>query len=229
MKKNTARGMIIILVALAVFSVMAFMIPFAHTHSFWIAYGFAVTAILFQVYIFTLSFAGNGDARSQFYGFPIARISIYYMIAQLIVSVIEMTLAKVVPMTVSLVFNVLLLALTVVGCIAVDTIRDEVIRQDGQLKKDASNMRELQSLSTALVGQCSDGALKPMLQKIADEFRYSDPVSSEKTWEIEEDMKSQLGDIQQALVEEDSNGAKSLCRKLMGNLKERNRVCSVNK
>jgi len=67
------------------------------------------------------------------------------------------------------------------------------------------------------------------LQKLADEFRYSDPVSSEKTQELEEDMKVQLGDIQQALVEGDFDGAKKLCGKLMGSLAERNRVCSVSK
>ena len=125
--------------------------------------------------------------------------------------------------------NVLLLALAVVGCITVDAMRDEIIRQDGALKRNEGNMRELQSLSSALVGQCGDEALKPMLQKLADEFRYSDPVSSEKTQELEEDMKVQLGDIQQALVEGDSDGAKKLCGKLMGSLTERNRVCSVSK
>ena len=85
------------------------------------------------------------------------------------------------------------------------------------------------SLSSALVSQCADASLKPTLQKLADEFRYSDPVSSEKTQELEEDMKVQLGDIQQALVEGDSDGAKKLCGKLMGSLAERNRVCSVSK
>ena len=119
----------------------------------------------------------------------------------------------------------LLLALAVVGCITVDAMRDEIIRQDGALKKNVGNMRELQSMSSALVGQCGDEALKPMLQKVADEFRYSDPVSSEKTQELEEDMKVQLGDIQQALVEGDSDGAKKLCGKLMGSLTERNRIC----
>lgn len=123
----------------------------------------------------------------------------------------------------------LLLALAVVGCITVDAMRDEIIRQDGALKRNVGNMREFQSLSAALVGQCADASLKPTLQKLADEFRYSDPVSSEKTQELEEDMKVQLGDIQQALVEGDSDGAKKLCGKLMGSLAERNRVCSVSK
>ena len=123
----------------------------------------------------------------------------------------------------------LLLALAVIDCITVDAKHDEIIRQDTALKKNVGNMRQLQSLSAAMVGKCADVFLKPTLQKLADEFRYSDPVSSEKTQEIEDDMKVQLSDIQQALVEGDSDGAKKLCGKLMGSLTERNRVCSVSK
>ena len=227
--KNSTRGLIVIAIALVVFSVVAFAIPFAHTTAFWVAYGFGALAILFQLYIFKVSFATDGDAKSRFYGFPIARLGVYYLIAQLIASVIEMALSKVIPTGAAVAVNVLLLALAVVGCITVDAMRDEIIRQDGALKKNVGNMRELQSLSSALVGQCGDEALKPMLQKLADEFRYSDPVSSEKTLELEEDMKVQLGDIQQALVEGDSDGAKKLCGKLMGSLAERNRICSVSK
>ena len=227
--KNSTRSLIIIAIALVVFSVVAFAIPFAHTTAFWVAYGFGALAILFQLYIFKASFAGDGDAKSRFYGFPIARLGVYYLVVQLIVSVIEMALARVIPTGGAVAINVLLLALAVVGCITVDAMRDEIIRQDTALKKNVGNMRELQSLSAALVGQCADASLRPTLQKLADEFRYSDPVSSEKTLELEEDMKVQLGDIQQALVEGDSDGAKKLCGKLMGSLAERNRVCSVSK
>ena len=227
--KNSTRSLIVIVIVLVVFSVVAFAIPFAHTTAFWVAYGFGALASLFQLYIFKVSFATDGDAKSRFYGFPTARLGVYYLVAQLIASVIEMALARVIPTGGAVAVNVLLLALAVVGCITVDAMRDEIIRQDGALKKNVGNMRELQSLSAALVGQCGDEALKPMLQKMADEFRYSDPVSSEKTLELEEDMKVQLGDIQQALVEGDSDGAKKLCGKLMGSLTERNRVCSVSK
>lgn len=227
--KNSIRGLIVIAIALVVFSVVAFAIPFAHTTAFGVAYGFGALAILFQLYIFKASHAGDGDAKSRFYGFPIARLGVYYLVAQLVVSVIEMALARVIPTGVAVAINVLLLALAAVGCITMDAMRDEIIRQDGALKKNVGNMRELQSLSAALVGQCGDESLKPMLQKLADEFRYSDPVSSEKTQEIEEDMKAQLGDIQQVLVEGDSDSAKKLCGKLMGSLAERNRVCAVSK
>lgn len=229
MKKNTARGLIVLALLLCVFSVVAFIVPFAKTATFWLAYGFGVFALLFQLYIFRTADAAGGDAKSRFYGFPIARIGVIYLAVQLIVSFIEMALAKVLPTWVPLIVNLILLVMAVIGCMTVETMRDEIVRQDVVLKKKVSTMRELQSLSSSLVGQCSDETLKPMLQKLADEFRYSDPVSSEKTQELEEDMKNQLGDIQQALVEGDAEGAGKLCGKLLGSLAERNRICSVSK
>lgn len=229
MKKNTARGLIVLALLLCVFSVVAFIVHFAKTVTFWLAYSFGVFALLFQLYIFRTADAAGGDAKSRFYGFPIARIGVLYLAIQLIVSFIEMALAKVLPTWVPLIVNLILLVVAVIGCMTVETMRDEIVHQDVALKKKVSTMRELQSLSSSLVGQCFDETLKPILQKLADEFRYSDPVSSEKTIDIETEMKSQIGDIQQALVEGDLDGARKLCEKLKGNLAERNRICSVSK
>ena len=229
MKKNTARGLIVLALLLCVFSVVTFIVPFAKTATFWLAYGFGVFALLFQLYIFRIADAAGGDAKSRFYGFPIARVGVIYLTVQLIISFIEMALAKLLPAWVPLIVNLILLVAAVIGCITVETMRDEIVRQDNVLKGKVSTMRELQSLSSSLVGQCSDENLKPILKKLADEFRYSDPVSSEKTQELEEDMKSQLGDIQQALIEGDTDGVRKLCAKLTGSLTERNRICSVSK
>ena len=229
MTKNASRGLIVLAIVLAVFSLIAFAIPFAHTAVFWIAYGFGVLAILFQLYIFKTSFAGNGDAKSRFYGFPIARLGIYYLVAQLILSVIEMALAGLIPSWTVIIVNVLALAFALIGCITAETMRDEIVQQDNKLKKNVSAMRELQSLAASMVGQCGDEEMKNAVKKIADELRFSDPVSSDATAELEAEMRSQLADIQQAVVDEDIEGIKVLCGKLMGNLTERNRLCVVEK
>lgn len=229
MKKNALRGYTVLAILLIVFSVIAFVVPFTRTGTFWAGYGFGVFAIAFQLYIFRIADASGGTAKSRFYGFPIARVGVYYFAVQLILSIVEMALAGMIPLWPVLIVNILLAALLLIGCIAAEAMRDEIIRQDSQLKKDVFAMREMQSLSRSLVGQCQDEALKPALEKLADEFRYSDPVTSENTRELEEDMRSQLGDIQQALVEGDSDGAKKLCGKLLWSLTERSRICSVSK
>ena len=229
MTKNSLRGLTVLAIILAVFSIVAFVVPFVQTPVFWIAYACGVFAVLFQLYIFRAAHTADGSAKSRFYGFPIVRVGLYYLVAQLIVSILEMALANLIPVWAAVIFNALLAAAVIIGCITVETMRDEIEQQDGQLKQKVSAMRELQSMAAAMVGQCSDEDLKKTLQKIADELRFSDPVTSDATASIEAEMRSQLADIQQAVIEGDTEGAKTLCRKMMGNLAERNRVCSVNK
>ena len=228
MTKNTTRGILMLVIVLAVFSVIAFVIPFPKSTVFWIAYICGIFAIFFQLYIFKSSF-GKADVRSRFYGFPIARLGICYLVIQLVVSIIEIALSKFLPTWVVIIINVLILAVALIGCITTETMRDEIAAQDVKLKKSVSNMRELQSLTASLVNQTGDAELKKSLQKVADEFRYSDPLTSDKTSALEEDMHSQIGDLQQALVDGDVDGAKTLCSKLLDCLRERNRICSINK
>ena len=228
-KKNTTRGWIMLAVLLAAFSAIAFVIPFERTTVFWIAYGFGIFSILFQVYIVRSSFSGNGDAKSRFYGFPIARIGVYYLAVQLVASIIEIALARIIPLWLAVIVNVILLVLALIGTVTVETMRDEIVRQDGHLKKDVSNIRELQSLSASIASRCEDEKLRKTLLKLADDFRYSDPVSSEKTKDMEADMLASLKDIQQAVTDGHNEGAAALCGKLSGVLAERNRLCSVSK
>ena len=227
MKKNTVRGMILLAVVAAVFSLIAFVLPVEKTAVFWIAYGCGLVAVLFQLYIFKISF--DGDAKSRFYGFPIARVGVYYLVAQLVLSIAEIALAFIIPLWVVVIVNALLLALAVIGCVTTDAMRDEIIRQDMQLKKDVSRMRELQSLASSMLAQCMDEDIKQTVKKIADELRFSDPVSSNATVELEEELKNQMADIQQAVADGDASSAKMLCEKLLSSLAERNRICSISK
>jgi hypothetical protein len=229
MQKNGVRGYLILVVLFVVLSVIAFAAPFSRTGVFWIAYVFATIAIVYQIYVFKISFSGEGDVKSKFYGFPIANVGVIYLVVQTIVSLLEMVVAAILPLWASLIVNVIILALAVIGCIASDVMRDEIIRQDERLKRDVSNMRGLQSMSAALVGQCADSEVRVLVQKLSEEFKYSDPVSSEQTQELEKEIKIQLGEMQRAIIDGDNQGAALLENRIRANLNERNRICSLGK
>ncbi len=228
MTKQTVRGVLVPVILLAVFSVIAFMIPVPKNTVFWIGYGCGAFAILFQLYIFKSSF-GREDARSRFYGFPIARLGIVYLVIQLVASVAEIAVSESLPAWVAVILNVLILAAALIGCITTETMRDEIEKQDTKLKRSVSNMRELQSLADALANQGGDAELKKALRGLADEFRYSDPLTSAQTEDLEAELRSRIGDLQQAVTDGDAEGAKALCGKLLECLRERNRVCKLNK
>ena len=67
------------------------------------------------------------------------------------------------------------------------------------------------------------------MQEIADEFKYSDPVSSEATKELESELKFMVNEIQRALVDEDVKAANGFCVRVKTSLAERNRVCRLEK
>lgn len=229
MKKNRMRGCIVLAVLLLVFSVISFAVPVPKTVIFWLAYVFGMFAILYQIYIFNKYYSNDGGAKSKFYGFPIVRIGIIYLAAQIAASLLEIVLQVFIPVWAVIIINVILAALAIAGCVAADAVRDEIIRQDAQLKKDVVTMRELQSLSEALVSQCSGHALQEKLRNLADEFKYSDPVTCNETQQMERDITMLLDELQKAIIENDDQSAETLCKRLSGSLEERNRICKLYK
>lgn len=229
MKKSEIRSYIVLAIVFAVFTVISFAVPFDKNSIFGFGYIFGCIAIVFQVYFFKISFFVEGDAKSKFYGFPIARVGGIYLAVQMIASFIEMAVGKYIPFWVVLIINVLIIAFAAVGCIATDAVRDEIERQDVNLKKVVNRMRNLQSLASSLEGQCSDAGLKKILNKLAEEFRYSDPVSADPTEALEEDLFIQLQDVQKAIVDGDTESVAKLCEGVILTLRERNRLCAINK
>lgn len=229
MSKNGKRGYAVLAILLVVFSVIAFAVPFTKNAVFFMAYIFGVIAIAFQIYVFQISFQHGEDAKSKFYGIPIANIGLYYLSVQLILSVLEMGIAYFLPTWIAVVINIVPISLALIGCIAAEVMRDEIERQDVQLKKDVANIRGLQSMSASMVGMCSDDEIKKLVQNLADEFRYSDPVSSDDTKELESELQQLMKELQSAIIEEDKASAKTLCMKTIASLNERNRVCKLGK
>lgn len=229
MSKTKLRTGIVLAVVFVVFTVAAFAIPFRKTGVFWLSYIFGVVAIVAQAYVMTVAFAGQTSLKSKFYGFPVARVGIVYLVVQLILSLVCMALAAILPIWVAILADVVVLGAAAVGLVATDTMREEIQRQDTVLQKDVSAMRAMQSMARSLVSQCGDPALRAELEKLSEALRYSDPVSSDAVTEAEAELKGLLDELQKAVVEQAYGAAGTLCRQAAAVLGERNRLCKLNK
>lgn len=227
--KNTVRGYIILGIALAAWLVIVLAVPFVKNAAYWLSFVFTLLAFAAQLYVFKISFRNGESVRSKFYGFPIARIGVMYLAVQLVLGLLVMALAKWLPAWIGVILFVIVLAVAAVGCIAADMMRDEVERQDVQLKKDVSHMRAMQSKANALVNQCDKPEIKTELEKLAEDFRFSDPVSSEALADIEASLSACLDELQRSLTDGDMDSAAVLCRRAKTALAERNRLCKLNK
>lgn len=231
LNKNQIRSIVTVVVIFAVYNVLAFVLPFKHTGLFWIGYSFGLVSIIVSMMILALAFGKNGTAKSSFYGFPIARIGVLYSAVQVPLSFLAMALAGIagIPLWPFVLVFILILGAAVLGTVATDATRDEIVRQDIKLAKDVSAIRALRSLGNSLVTQCADEEAKKELKKLSDTINYCDPVSNDATVAAETELKAVMDEIQQAIVDDDVTSVVPLCKKAEAILAERNRLCKLNK
>lgn len=224
MKKNAIRWWVVLGVVLVVYNVLAFALPFPKTAVFAVSYLFTMIAILAQIYVIRTAFYRGEGVKSKFYGFPIAKLGVIYLAVQLIAGLVFMALGLIVPVWLPLALYVVLLGVAAVGFVAADAARDEVVRQEVKLEKDVSRMREFQAKGRALVtlNQVPEAA-RP-LEKLAEDLRFSDPVSSEALTEIEDQLAECLAQLQEAVSAQKTEQILSVCREA-----ERNQLCKLSK
>ena len=230
MSKNRLRFYISLGIVFAVFTVIAFAVPFERNAVFWLSYVFALVAMGAQLYAYPRALDLDGhDVRSKFYGFPLARIATAYLVVQLALSLVFMVLAKYVDVKtwIPFVAYVLILGISAIGFIAADTMRDEVERQDTVHKANVGTMRALQSKAVFVASQCDDAETKKALDAFAEALRFSDPVSSDALADIEENLTGLVEELGNAVMDKDYAAAKSLCTKASSLLADRNRMCKL--
>ena len=229
MKKDTMRGVVGLGVLLILYILIAFLIPFAKTATYWVSFVFTLIAFCVVAASIYIAFVKNPDAKSRFYGFPIARIGIIYGIAQLVAGLLLMALGKWVPVWLAVLVYAIMLGAAVIGLISADAVAEQIHAQDAKLKKDVAAMRAIQSKLSVLPGQCEDPVTAKCLTQLAEEIRFSDPVSSEATQETEADLNALTDELQKAVLEHDTAAAQNLCKRCQAVLMERNRRCKLEK
>ena len=225
MKKDTIRTIVVAAITFIIYNLIAFVIPFAHTAAFWISYGFTLAAFAVVCASIYIAFMKNPDAKSRFYGFPIARIGVLYGCAQLIVSLVVMAVAKWTPWWIPVLVYAIGMGAAVIGLVAADAVVEEIQTQDVKLKKDVSLMRSLQYKISQIASQTDNAGIRAL----AEEFRYSDPVSNDAIADAEADLAAAVDQLQAAFVDGDNEAMAQLCRRTASLLAERNRLCKLNK
>ena len=229
MNKNAIRWWVVLGVVLVVYNVLAFALPFPKTAVFAVSYLFTMIAILAQIYVIRTAFYRGEGVKSKFYGFPIAKLGVIYLAVQLIAGLVFMALGLIVPVWLPLALYVVLLGIAAAGFVAADAARDEVVRQEVKLEKDVSRMREFQAKGRALVALNQVPEAARPLEKLAEDLRFSDPVSSEALTEIEDRLAECLAQLQEAVSAQKTEQILSVCQEAEHILAERNQLCKLSK
>jgi hypothetical protein len=211
-------------IILVLYNLVVFLLPFDKETVFFVSYGFTMVAFVVAGLAVYHAFK-KPDAKSKFYGFPVARIGVIYLGVQLVLSLPFMIIGDNVEAWIPVLLFSIVLGGGLLGLIATELTSEEIVKQDVKLKNASSMMRSIQSKVMQLTTQCEE----PMLKKLAEEIRYSDPVSHESIADAEADLSAAVDQIQQAVLDEDMESVATLSRQAMALVAERNRLCKLSK
>lgn len=225
--KNKGLSLVITFIIFAVYNIIAFLLPNGKGGMFWTGYGFSMAAILLTagVGFYTLERKG---LKSKVYGVTLLSLVWSYLIAQLIIGLLEMALPSI-PFQYGIILNAILLGGCLIGLIAADIAIDEVERIDENVKKKVSYIKSLQTDIECLIDKNKDEAAKKALKDLAEAIRYSDPMSSPQLSAIENEIKVKAAGLTNAAASVDSSAIVSICDEMQQLVAERNRTCKTIK
>ena len=218
-KKGLAYAVLVI--AFALFNVIAFFILTEKTATFWIAYAFSAIAFLLQIVIWKLAFKGTDTIKSKFLGIPLLSVGFRYLAIQVIAFAVFMIFPTL-PTWIPVVVCSVILGGSAICLIGTETGREEINRVEEKVKSKVFYIKSLQVDVEMLAETESDPTTKAELTKLAEKIRFSDPMSSDALAEIETEIVNKIKEIKtsndklaiiavtSALVEERNKKAKIL-------------------
>lgn len=223
-------GLIIPLTVLgaALFSVIAFVIPFHRGTNFWIGYGFGLFAILYLGLIAYMSNSSTRTLQSRFYGWHLIGVAGIYTIVQLIVSLLLFSI-PVLPVWLGVVVCSVLLILSLCGSITTQSANDTIEKIDSEVKEKVFYIRSLEVDIGGMAARCSDLPMKRELEKLREKIRYSDPMSSSRLATLEESIQTRCEYLGELITRQDYGAALATLQQIERMLQERNEKCKLLK
>lgn len=230
-KKN--KSMIAVWTIAAVVYVLAFaIVPFPkNSASVWIAFLFTLISFAASLFTALKAFGNEGELVSKFYGYPIFKIDAVYAVVQIIFSVIVFAVSVFVkvPYWITLLPSVVLLGIAAIGFVAADNAKDIVEQAEEDLKTATKAVEMFKVDMASVVDFAKDDTIKKELEKLAEDFRYSDPVSGAATKALEGELSEKIAVLCATVKNGDNENAAAQITQIRNLLNERNRICRLNK
>lgn len=228
MSKNGKNFLVLVFTTAVLFTVLSFTIPFNINGVFFLAYFMGMFAICAQPVVFKVSDV-DMSANKLFYGFPIIRNSFIYMAVQIIISFMEMALSSFLPVRILIIINAVFIAVMIYRFIPTLMVKQEISKQRDEAKEKKFSRNNLEIRVTMLRDMAKDAAIKKSLDKLAEMIRYSDPVSNEDTFEVENEINDRMDELEIIIAGGNYYGADGICTLLMSQIRKRNSILAASK
>lgn len=198
---------------------------------FWFSYGFVMLAFVLQI-VSILTGRFETGVESVFFGIPLVSVSLFYFIITTVLSLAFMVLVSFgakVPFMLMLVLECLVLGLYTVVFIISLSHKNIVVEIDKNIKKNVFAIRTLVTDVESLAEAVDDSQLKAKLNRLAEDIRYSDPMTNDVVAELDLQMKDAIAELEVYVSEQDYSNAESKIRQAQLLISKRNKRLADSK
>ena len=200
-----------------------------HTAVFWLSWFFVLLG--FAVMAIVSIFLGKGGLhmRDWIFGFPMVMYTYIYIIGELLLSIVFMLLEYDASWQLAFLLQLVLICIYMVFVVGCFFAKQTVCEVKTNVKDKTMFIRMLRVDAEMLVEKCSDSETKELCKKLAEDIRFSDPMSNEALFELEKEIAHAVSCCNDAIVAGEFETAKEYCNKASVLLVERNKKCKVLK
>jgi hypothetical protein len=197
-----------------------------HSATFWLSYIFSLIAFCSAAVCLWILFNQSVDANSIIYGYAPIKISVSYLIIQVILafafSALQDLSAKIAVVVQIVPFVVMVFAL--VAAFSGKKHAQQSAQRDKQV---LFNMKSILADADTVLSLAEDSSVKSAVQKLTDKIKYSDMVSNDALAPLEINIISKIGELRSVVSQKDK--ALPLCDEISELLDERNIKCKMLK
>lgn len=237
-KSNKFLILFIYLILLVVFNVIVFVVfkpqkfedPIC-IKDFWCSYIFLTLAFITQ-YSSILIMDKKGGINAVFMGLPLFSISLIYLVCEGFLALIFMSLAAFkakTPFALTFLLQFLLLCAFLVVAVLALLNRNVVNSINEKQKQNVKSIRGMVDDVNLVAQMCEDSETKVVLEKLAEDIRFSDPMSTEITAEYDAKLKYIIDGLKVSVQENDFADIKKQVKIASFTLMERNNKIANNK
>ena len=232
MKKNFKLYLVAWVLLLAIFNLIAFLVPGTPTNekftaSFWIGYGFITVMLIGQLVCAYMAFNQN-DSKKVFYNITLVRSSYTGLVFSFIIGSICMIFSFL-PYWIGVVVCAIVLLLNVMAIMKAKVAINEVERIDEKVKTQTFFIKSLTIDAETLMAGAKDDDIKAECRKVAEALRYSDPMSSDALSSIEGAISIKFTEFSNAVQANDKEKAIPTAGELVVLIGDRNKKCKLLK
>ena len=231
LNKKEKSAIAIYSIILLIYIMIFLVVPFSKNESSWISFAFTIVAILFSLLVSKIAFKDSKKSLSVLYAYPVFRIGFVYMLIQLVIGSVVSIIGcwYEVSYWIPLVVYMCLLGIVVILIILADNTRDMVEDIGVKTLKDTCKFDTIKMEMDIIEKTCAADLLESELRELAREIRFSDPVSSDMTKNLEESIQDEVRKLKDIVISQDKAGIKEKSVYIRNLVIERNNVCLHSK